>query len=125
MGIAKLLNDADSDVRDVAAAALGQVGGAELLLREKDPHIRNMALRFNGGAGKDGKDAFPRSDVFNTLLADDDWIVRHSAVHALAQLGEAAVPHVAALVHRGIEDEQWYVRHAALQVLAKLGVAVA
>lgn len=118
--IAALQNE-DSNVRRVAAEALGRLGYPRavepliIALRDEDPHVRRAAAKALGNIG----DA--RAVKFLVMaLHDDNRYVRRAAVVALRKIRDprAAEPLIIAL-----RDEDSYVRQTAAEVLGNIGDA--
>ena len=92
--LAKLLNDADPEVRAQSAKGLGDVGyakGFDALVKklgDPEPRVQFFAAQSLGKL----KDAKATPPLFALLRANDnkDAYLRHAAAHALARIGKNA-----------------------------------
>ena len=115
----------DSDVRESAAEALGELGNSSetvinaLLtgLQDNNSDVRESAAEALGELGNSSE------TVINALLAglqDDDYFVRWRAADALGKLGNSSETVVSALLAR-LKDDESLVRWRAADALGKLG----
>ncbi|WP_445306725.1 HEAT repeat domain-containing protein [Microcoleus vaginatus] len=115
----KLVEHSDSDVRRMAADALGKIGdekaipGLLKLVEDSESDVRSSAAYALGKIG-DGK-AIP---ALLKLVEDSSYFVRSSAAYALGKIGdEKAIPGLLKLVEHSDSD----VRRVAADALAKIG----
>lgn len=127
---AVLRQDADPEVRRLAAQALLQFGpGAapvcdallDSLPKEKAPEIRQVVLAILGLLDKEAKRTGP---AFIVALKDEDSRCRVMAVRGLGRQSSRFDPAVAALIE-SMKDDAIEVRLAATQELAQSGAAPA
>jgi HEAT repeat protein len=121
-----LRQDADPEVRRLAAQALLQFGPGvapvcdailESLAREKSPEIRQVVLAILGLLDKEAKRTGP---AFALALKDEDARCRVMAVRGLGRQSSRFEPAIAALIEC-LKDDAIEVRLAATQELAQSG----
>ncbi|MEG4493943.1 HEAT repeat domain-containing protein, partial [Microcoleus sp. D3_18_C4] len=115
----KLVEHSDSDVRRMAAYALGNIGDAQAipgllkLVEDSDSHVRRSAADALGAIGDE--QAIPG---LLKLVEDSDSHVRRSAADALGAIGdEQAIPGLLKLVEHSDSD----VRRRAADALGAIG----
>ena len=120
-GLLAALRDAEWSVREVAAAALKQIGtpavpGLLAALGDANADVRRAAAWALGQIGNAA--AVPG---LLAALGDASWYVREAAAWALGRIGAPAVP---GLLH-ALRDADWRVRWAAARALGQIGDATA
>lgn len=132
----RLLQDSDAGVRDMAAAALGDIARAlkddagdlwreasgtlvQALEKDSDAHVRRSAAYALGAFGKMGAPAAP---MLRKALGDGDSSVRQNAAWALGQIGEGA-GEAAGRLCECLKDKNPLVRRDAAGALGALGKA--
>jgi hypothetical protein len=125
------LRDPDSEIREAAAWAIGQVGAqagrfqATLVAALSDPDVvvrglAAIALRD----GRQAADPAPRLAGLVARLKDDDVGVRMVAAQAIASLGPAAAPALGALIEAcRRKDEHVHVQRSVADALGAIGPA--
>jgi HEAT repeat protein len=124
-GLARLLADADLDLRLAAATALEHYGSMakaavpDLIraLSATDAPVRLAAVRTLRAIG--APDASPAVSALSTLMADPDARVRKSAAETLGKLGPAARDAVEAL-RQGMQDSDPAVKKASGEALLSI-----
>jgi HEAT repeat protein len=115
----RLLQDEDSDVRQGAAATLGNFGGLEAIahlqraLHDQDSSIRASAASALGDIG--GAEAVA---VLQIAMQDQDSLVRSRAANALGETGGSEA--IAAL-QAALQDQDISVQSSAAQALGEIG----
>jgi HEAT repeat protein len=135
--LTKLLrNDDSAEVRDMAAAAIGDIAKAigdgdrslwgsvnrelsDALKKDKDPHVRRSAAYALGAFGAQAAEAV---DTLRAALQDKDASVRQNAAWALGQIGEEAGKAVESLCGC-LGDGDALVRRDAAGALGGMGKA--
>jgi HEAT repeat protein len=133
----KLMRQDDSaEVRDMAAAAIGDIAKAigegdrslwgsvggdliNVLKTDKDPHVRRSAAYALGAFGAQAAEAM---ETLRAALRDKDASVRQNAAWALGQIGEEAGGAVEALCGC-LSDSDVLVRRDAAGALGSMGKA--
>ncbi|OLT61916.1 sister chromatid cohesion protein PDS5 [Moorena bouillonii] len=119
------LKDENSDVREMAARALGNlVNSSEtvvnaLLARFQDENsdVRRQAAY---GLGRLGKSSEPVVNALLARLQDENYVVRGTAADALGSLGNSSETVVNAILVR-LMDKHFEVRRNAVSALGNLG----
>jgi hypothetical protein len=117
--LSEALHEIDYKIRDLAAKALGDIGGPAAAaplceaLRDPDKHVRSAAAQALGKVGDPATFA-----ILRETLRDMDFGVRFFAADALGRVGDsdAVKPLCEAL-----QDTDWGVRHSAANALGKIG----
>jgi HEAT repeat protein len=115
-GLLAALGDADANMREAAAEALGEIGapavpGLLAALRDESWQVREAAAKALEQIGA------PAVPGLLAALRDESWQVREAAAKALEQIGAPAVPGLLA----ALRDESWQVREAAAKALEQIG----
>jgi hypothetical protein len=119
----RLLDAADPHVRTQASVTLGRLGALEVAPRLRElalddpvPWVRSWAI----GALRELGDEGARSVVIRSL-ADDDWRVRRSAIHALGALGG---PESIEALKKAQRSDRWFRRRYYRRALRRLRVEI-
>jgi HEAT repeat protein len=131
----RLREDKDAGVRDMAAAALGDIvkvaeGGRRLwddagaalifaLKNDGDAHVRRSAAYALGAFGANASEA---AGLLKEALRDENAAVRQNAAWALGQIGDAAAGAVPSLCEC-LDDKDALVRRDAAGALGAVGKA--
>jgi HEAT repeat protein len=123
-----LLNGTDYNARQMAAAALCQMGPAPAdvvprlaaLAKEREPLWRGYAAYV---LARMGRAAQPTLPALERLLEDGDATVRHAAIQALAQLA-GELPDALPPLRRPFQDADPERRKQALEALQQLATDV-
>ncbi|NET64392.1 MAG: NACHT domain-containing protein [Moorea sp. SIO1G6] len=117
--LSKCLDDPDSDVRRIAADALGKIGTEATidpliqLLNDNDYNVRSIAAYALGKIGTEAT-----IDPLIKLLNDNNYNVRIRAAYALGKIGtEATIDPLIKLLN----DNNYNVRSIAASALGKIG----
>jgi HEAT repeat protein len=122
--ILSLLGDPESNVRDSAASALGQLGNSSgevvsallSLLGDPESNVRGSAASALGQLGNSSGEVV---SALLPLLGTQESYVRYSAASALGQLGNSSGEVVSALLPL-LGDPESYVRGSAASALGQL-----
>lgn len=119
-----MLDAEETNLRTVAASALGQVGDpraveplSKRLADDTDAGVRAIAAGALGAVGPEAADAM---EVLVAALGDSDAMVVSTAASALSSLGPLAASAEEAL-RRALKHEDGNVRHAVLLALGRIG----
>lgn len=101
--LANALSDSDTQVRFLAAKALGHIGKYAVSslvqrLSDKDPSVRQSAAY---GLGVAGPEADAATEELIHTLEDRDPQVRTSAAYALSEIGHTALPRLIEVIDHG------------------------